>query len=58
VITVKAAAEILGVSDARVRQLLLESRIRGAKKIGRDWMLPDKPVIAPPKNPRGGQAKK
>jgi excisionase family DNA binding protein len=58
VITVKQAAELLGITDSRVRQYLLEDRIKGARKIGRDWLLPDKPVIRPPKNPRGGQAKK
>lgn len=56
--TVQQAAEALGLTDARVRQLLIEGRIRGAKKFGKAWMLPDNPVIAPPKNPRGGQAKK
>jgi excisionase family DNA binding protein len=57
-ITVKEAADILKLSDGRVRQLLSEQRIRGAKKVGRDWLLPDKPVISSPKKPRGGQAKK
>lgn len=57
-ITVKKAADKLGVNDSRVRQLLLEGRIKGARKAGRDWLLPDNPVIKPPSNPRGRPAKK
>jgi hypothetical protein len=30
----------LGISSARVRQLLAEGRIRGACKIGKYWMIP------------------
>ncbi len=30
----------LGISDARVRQLLAQGRIRGACKIGKYWMIP------------------
>jgi excisionase family DNA binding protein len=56
--TVKQAAKLLKLSEMRVRQLLQQGRIASAEKMGRDWVLPDKPVIAPPKNPRGGRAKK
>jgi excisionase family DNA binding protein len=38
VYTVKEAAREMGISEGRVRQLLLEGRIRG-KKIGRDWLI-------------------
>jgi len=31
-----------------MRQLLAHGRVRGAKKFGWMWMLPDKPVIDPP----------
>ncbi|NES84332.1 MAG: helix-turn-helix domain-containing protein [Moorea sp. SIO2B7] len=34
------AAELLGVSSARIRQLLLEGRIEGAYKIGKCWAIP------------------
>jgi hypothetical protein len=33
-------AKQLGISTARVRQLLAEGRIRGAYKIGKYWMIP------------------
>ena len=36
----KKAAEELGVNASRVRQLLAESRIAGAQKVGRDWIIP------------------
>lgn len=44
-ISVPAAAEKLKVSDRRVRVLCVQGRIPGAVKIGRDWLLPDKPVV-------------
>lgn len=43
VITVKQAADLFKVTPLRVRQLMNEGRIRGAHKLGRDWLLPDKP---------------
>ena len=46
--TVKQAAKKLRVSVGRVRQLLVERRVVGAEKFGRDWAIPDKPVIDPP----------
>ncbi len=33
-------AILLGISDARVRQLLAQGRIKGACKIGKYWMIP------------------
>ncbi|GMU72227.1 MAG: hypothetical protein AMXMBFR42_16860 [Burkholderiales bacterium] len=36
------AAKILGVTDARVRQLCIAGRIEGAKKIGSVWLVPVK----------------
>jgi excisionase family DNA binding protein len=37
----KKAAEILGINDSRVRQLILSGRLP-AKKIGRDWIIREK----------------
>jgi hypothetical protein len=45
-ITSAAAAALLGVTPRRVQALCAQGRIRGAKKIGRDWMLPDQPRIS------------
>ena len=39
-VTVSQAAEELGISAARVRALCGEGRIVGARKIGRDWLIP------------------
>jgi hypothetical protein len=47
-ITVKQGAKRLRVSEVRLRQLLQGDRIVGAHKFGRDWALPDRPVIDPP----------
>ncbi|HXF67427.1 MAG TPA: helix-turn-helix domain-containing protein [Burkholderiales bacterium] len=38
--TVAEAAAVLGVTPGRVRQLLSEGRIIGARKHGRDWLIP------------------
>jgi excisionase family DNA binding protein len=40
-ISTKRAAEILGVNDSRVRQLILGGRLP-ARKIGRDWIIREK----------------
>jgi excisionase family DNA binding protein len=37
----KQAAEILGVNDSRVRQLILAGRLP-AQKVGRDWVIFEK----------------
>lgn len=39
-LTVAEVAAALGVSTGRVRQLLGQGRIYGARKLGRDWMIP------------------
>lgn len=44
-ITVQQAAKKLKVTPRRVRVLCGQGRIAGAEKIGRDWLLPDKPVV-------------
>lgn len=48
-INTKTAAEKFGITPRRVRVLCEQGRIRGAKKIGRDWTIPDNPVITEPK---------
>ena len=46
-LTVKGAADELGVTEARVRQLASQGRIEGAHKVGRDWIIP-RPVEVRP----------
>ena len=46
-ITAKQAAQDLGVSYSRMRQLLNEGRIRGAVKPQRDWLVPSPVDLLP-----------
>lgn len=48
-LTADLAAKELGVSGARVRKLLAEGRVRGARKIGRDWVVPTPVQVLPAK---------
>lgn len=53
-ITVVQAAKKLKVSERRVRVLCAQERIPGAQKVGRDWLLPDKPTVTPAERRRPG----
>ncbi len=46
-LTADLAAKELGVSGARVRKLLGDGRIKGARKIGRDWLVPAPVKVEP-----------
>lgn len=46
-LTAEQAAEILGVTPRRVRTLCRAGRIVGARKIGRDWIIPNPPSVVP-----------
>lgn len=37
--TLVEAAEIAGISAVRLRKLCQEGRIKGARKVGRDWTI-------------------
>lgn len=52
-ITVKQFADKRGVSTIRVRQFIAEGRIAGARKLGRDWLIPERAVVRASANPRG-----
>lgn len=39
-ITVPEAAAAWGASEPRIRQWLVDGRIKGAEKVGRDWLIP------------------
>ena len=41
------AAKRLGISKARVCLLCKNGRIEGAVKVGKEWAIPDPPVILP-----------
>jgi len=44
-LTTKQAAEILGVDDSRIRQLILAGRLK-AEKFGHAWMIRPKALEA------------
>ena len=46
-ITAKQAADELGLSYSRIRQLLNQGRIVGAFKAPRDWLIPSPVDILP-----------
>ena len=49
VVTTTEAANILNISSARLRVLLIEGRVEGAYKCGKMWLIPlhkGKPIIA------------
>ena len=39
-VTVRSAAEELGVSERRIRQLVGQGRVLGASKAGHEWIIP------------------
>jgi len=46
------AADMLGVTVGRVRQLCQAGRVRDAKRIGDTWIIPMPPEVAPPRTSR------
>lgn len=46
-VTVRQAASELGVSERRVRQLAGDGRIRGATKVGSEWLIPSPVELVP-----------
>ena len=43
-LTTKEAGQRLGVSDARIRQMIFEGVIKGAGKFGRENVIPEKEI--------------
>jgi hypothetical protein len=41
-------AKLVNLHPSRIRALLKEGRIKGAQKIGRDWVIPKNAKILPP----------
>jgi hypothetical protein len=48
-ITAAEYARRIKVSGAHIRQLCVSGRIQGAQRLGRDWLIPDPPVVLPPR---------
>lgn len=46
-LTVKQAAARLGISDRRVRKLARDGRVRGAVKVGQEWLIPTPVEVMP-----------
>lgn len=53
-VTVAEAARVLGVTTGRVRQLLTARRIDGARKHGRDWVIPVPVIVLRGRGRSGG----
>lgn len=47
-LTSQQAADSLGLTRRRIRQLCESGQIAGAVKLGRDWMIPPKFKVCPP----------
>jgi helix-turn-helix protein len=45
IITTTQAAELLGMTPRNVQILCASGKIRGAVKFGRDWAIPNPPII-------------
>lgn len=56
-ISLKDAAEKLGVTERRLRVLCAEGRVIGAKKIGGSWILPSSPQVVAGSRTRPGVLK-
>ena len=46
-VTVREAAVRLGVSERRVRKLARDGRMRGATKVGAEWLIPTPVEVVP-----------
>ena len=55
-VTVRQAATRLGVSERRVRQLAGEGRVRGAVKVGAEWLIPTPVELVPGRRGPAGVA--
>ena len=50
-ITVREAAKILRLKPVTVRLLCVRGQIEGAVKVGRDWVIPDRPTYIERRGP-------
>lgn len=54
-VSTKEAAAVLCVDKSRVLVLCKQGRFRGARKVGRDWLIPREAVDTFERLPRGGR---
>lgn len=47
-ISTEEASKLLGISARRIRTLLQQGRVKGATKIGRQWLIPVPIEVLPP----------
>ena len=57
-VTVREAANRLGVSERRVRKLARDGRVRGAVKTGEEWLIPTPVEVIPGKRGPVGVARR
>ena len=55
--TTSEVAKLLKMGTQRVRDLIDEGRFPGARQYGRDWMIPEKSVLAFERKKRGPKKK-
>ncbi len=55
-VTARQAADELGISDRRLRQLARDGRVRGAAKIGQEWLIPSPVEVIPGRRGPAGVA--
>lgn len=55
-VTIREAANRLGVSERRVRKLARDGRVRGATKAGSEWLIPTPVELIPGKRGPAGVA--
>lgn len=57
-VTVKEYAKLIGSSEKVIRRLLIQDRIPGAVKMGRDWLIPADAIPIPGKKGPAAQWEK
>ena len=55
-VTARQAADELSISDRRLRQLARDGRVRGAAKIGQEWLIPSPVEVIPGRRGPAGVA--
>ena len=47
-VSANEAAQKIGLSARRLRQLLKQGRVKNARKVGRQWVIPESVELLPP----------